>query len=116
MVGGPAPQHIVQLVQQDGCVDPWLSSISSSCDISSGAGTPRSNYDHAAASVINTPRSTNSPRQNVRSRTHARRNRDRTPSKPGRRSGQSGLADPPALIPALIIEENLEQASQLQTL
>ncbi|MFZ0121121.1 MAG: hypothetical protein WBR33_02475 [Pseudonocardiaceae bacterium] len=33
-----------------------------------------------------------------------------------RRGGQSGLADPPAFIPTLVIDTHLHEASQLQTL
>ena len=34
----------------------------------------------------------------------------------GHRRGKSGLADPPALIPPLVVEEDLEQAGPFQTL
>ena len=34
----------------------------------------------------------------------------------GHRRSQGGLADPPFVIPPLVIMENLEQAGQLQTL
>src|SRR6185312_4478180 len=84
--------------------------ISSSRDIPSSAGTPRSHYEDTTERVINTPRSAHWLRTTPNSATAP----PRIPTRSPRRGGQGRLADPPAFIPTFVLGNHFHQTSPLQ--